>query len=173
MKFGFWVKMVLLQKFIPQSKLTSMLELSADLKPTSLNNSIFWKKSINRSFEFLSVPNLLRSRGSYWIDNVLVPIPSWGVGVTVKKLNWGSQPGGRYAGVSVPWRAAVPVCPAYLSRIPENTRATACCVRDNLLRDHRLARIQSLSDSRNILCDRLVNRKDCAWDDLWDEPVDE
>ena len=47
--------------------------------------SILCKKSINGSFEFLGVPDPLRTNGSYWIDNLLVPIPYWGVGGTVKK----------------------------------------------------------------------------------------
>ena len=49
--------------------------------------------------------------------------------------------------------------------------ATARPVCDNLLRDHRLERIQSLSDSRHILRDKLVNRTDFALDDIWDKPA--
>ena len=88
-------------------------------------------------------------------------------------FNWGSKPGGRYDGVSVLWRGAVPACPDYLPRSPKNMRATARCVCDDLLRENRLARVQSLSDSRQILCDCLVDQTYCAWDDLWDEPVED
>ena len=52
-------------------------------------------------------------------------------------------------------------------------RSAACRVRDDLLRDNLTARIQSLSTSRNPIRDRLVNRRDDNWDDLWDEPVDQ
>ena len=61
----------------------------------------------------------MSARGPYWIDNLLVPSLAWGVRGTVKFLNWGSQPGGRYGSFSVPWRGVVPVCPAYLLRSPE------------------------------------------------------
>ena len=69
------------------------------------------QKSINVSFEFLGVPDTLRTNGPYWIDNILVPIPDWGVGGTVKILNWVIRPGGRYDGVTVPWCGAVNDCP--------------------------------------------------------------
>ena len=88
-------------------------------------------------------------------------------------LNWslGSQHGGRYGGVDIPWRGSVPARPDYLPRIPENARATARRVREDLLRKHRLARAQSLSDYRHILRDEMFNRTDCALDDLWDKPA--
>ena len=127
---------------------------------------------MNESFEILGVTDPLRTNGNYWIDNILVPIPAWGVGGTVKNLNWGSGPISRYDGVSVLCHGDVPACPVYLPRSPENTRTTACHVRDYLLRDNRMALVQSLSDSRHILRDHLVNRTDCAWGDLWDEPFE-
>ena len=40
------------------------------------------------------------TNGPFWFDNLLVPIPDWGVDGTVTKLNWGIRPGGRYNGVS-------------------------------------------------------------------------
>ena len=87
--------------------------------------SIFCKKPINGSFEFLGVPDPFRTNGPYWIDNILFPIPAWGVGGTMTNFNWGSQPGGRYDGVSVLLRGAVPGRPAYLPRSMENMRAPA------------------------------------------------
>ena len=50
-------------------------------------------------------------------------------------------------------------------------RATVRRIRDNLLREHRLARTQSILDSRNILCDEMVNQTGFALDDLWDKLV--
>ena len=88
-------------------------------------------------------------------------------------LNWGSQPGVQYDGVSVLWHGAGPVCPAYLPSSLENIFATARHVRVDILRENRLARVQSLSKYHHILRGRLVNHTDCAWDDLWDEPVED
>ena len=51
--------------------------------------------------------------------------------------------------------------------------ATARRIPDNLLREYRLARIQSLSYSCHILRDCMVTQTDCAWDDLWNEPVED
>ena len=130
------------------------------------------KKSINGSFEFLGVPGPLRNNGPYWIDNILVPILAWGVGDTVTNLNWGSQPEGFYNGVSVLCCGDIPDHPSYLPRSLENARVTARRVRGNLLRENRLARIQSISNFRHILCDHLVNWMNCAQDDLSDEPVE-
>ena len=45
--------------------------------------------------------------------------------------------------------------------------------RDDLLRENRTECMQSLSTSHSILHNRLVNRQDCDWDNLWDEPVDQ
>ena len=108
-----------------------------------------------------------------WIDNILVPSPDWGVSVTVTNLNQGSQPGGRYGCVSFLWYGAVPARPAYAPRSPENTRAAPSRVWDDLLWENLLARFQSLSNSCSIFCDNLVNRSCLAWDDIWDELVDE
>ena len=97
MGYGFWAKMALLPKVTPQRELTPMLDLSANLQPTTLlkngfKTSIFYKKSINGSFEFFVVPDPLSTNRPYWIDNLLVPSLAWGVRGTVKFLNWGSQP---------------------------------------------------------------------------------
>ena len=177
-KFGFRVKTALLPKFIPQRELTSTLESTAYLQPTTLlkngfNTCIFCKKSINGSFEFLGDTDPLRTKWPYWIDNNLVPILAWGFGGTVTNLNREIQTGGRYSGVSIPWCVAVPTGSSYLPRSPENTRVTARRVRDDLFRENCLVRVQSLSNAHHILCDCLVNLTDCAWDDLWDEPVED
>ena len=106
------------------------------LTENGFKTSIFCKISINGSFEFLGVTDPLRTNGRYWVDNLLVPILDWGFSGTVINLNWVSQPGGRYNGVSVPWRGAVRAHPAYLPRCPEicsPLRATARRVCRNLL----------------------------------------
>ena len=103
------------------------------------------QKSINGSFDFLGVPETLRTNRTYWIDNISVSIPAWGVSGTVKNLNWGSQPGSHYDNVSVPWCGAVPACSDYLPRSPENTRSTARRIRDDILRENLLTRVQSIS----------------------------
>ena len=137
MNIGFWVKTTLLPEFIPQRKFTSSMESTENLKPTTLLKMglipLSSEKPINRSFDFLGVPDLLRTNGPYWIDNNLVPIPDLGSSGTMTNLKWGSRPGRRYDGVSVPWHGAVADCLAYLPRISENTRATARRVNDDLL----------------------------------------
>ena len=85
---------------------------------TGSRTSIFIKKIINGSFDFLGVAAPLGTKGPYWIENLLCPSLSWVVGGTVEILNWGSQPGSRYGGVDVPWHGAVSALPAYLPRSP-------------------------------------------------------
>ena len=132
---------------------------------------IYGRKWINGRVKWLGVPTFLRNDGTPWADNVLCTSLCWGVGGTYEIWDLESQPGGRYSNVDVPWRGAVPARPTYLPRSPENARATVRRVCDDLLREHRMARAQSISDSRHILRDELVNCTDCTLDDLWDEPV--
>ena len=132
---------------------------------------IFFQNSINGSFEWLDVPSFLLNYGPSWADNILCPSPRWGVGITYDIWDLESQPGGYYGGVEDSWHGAVPACPDYLPRSPENARVTVRRVCDDLLQEHCLACAQSLSYFWNVLREHLVNRTDCALDDLWDEPV--
>ena len=59
------------------------------LTENGFKTSIFCENSINRSFEFFSVPDPLKTNGPYLIDNILVTILAWGFGGTVTNLNWG------------------------------------------------------------------------------------
>ena len=86
-------------------------------------------------------------------------------------MNRGSQPGSHYGGVDVPWRGAIPARPAYLPRSPKNARTTVRRFRDNIIQEHCMERVQSLSESWHILRYKMGNQTDCAWDDVWDEPV--
>ena len=134
---------------------------------------MFEINSINGSVQWLGVPQFLRTNGPPWTDNILVPSPSWGNGGTSTNLNWGSQPGGHYIIVSVLSGVLVLAMLAYFLRSPEKTRSAARRVRDDLLQDNRTACMQSLSTSRRILCNCLVNWRYYNWDDLWDDPVDQ
>ena len=105
-KFEFWARMASLLKSIPQHKLTLVLESWVNFQPTILlkigvGPLSSAKKTINGSFEFLDITAPLRTNGPRWIDNLSVPNLALGVGGTLKNLNWGSQPGGCYGGVSV------------------------------------------------------------------------
>ena len=93
---------------------------------------------MNGSFEFLGIAGPFRIRRPYCIGNILCPSTPWGVGGTVENFNWGSQSGGCYGGVDVPWHGDVPPCPDYLPWSPENACATVRSIRDNILREHRL-----------------------------------
>ena len=96
---------------------TDVYEFSTNnLTDYGLKTSIFSKKWINGRFKFLDVPDPLTTIGTYWFDNILVTIPAWVVGGTVKILNWRIQPGGCYGNVFVPWIGVVPACPDYLYR---------------------------------------------------------
>ena len=132
---------------------------------------MYSRKPINGSVEWLGVPSFLRNYGPHWADNILCPSPCWGIRGTYEIWALESQPGGRYSGVDVLWHEAVPARLAYFPRSPENMRATACRVCDNLLWEHHLERAQSLSDSRHILCDKLINQTDYLLDDLRDKLV--
>ena len=57
------------------------------LNENGFETSIFCKKIMNGSFEFISIPDPLRTKVTYWINNLLVPIPAWGVGGTVTNFN--------------------------------------------------------------------------------------
>ena len=129
--------------------------------------------SINGSVQWLEVPAPLRTNKPPWTDNILAPSTAWGTGGTAKKINWGSQPGGTYGSVAITWSGTVRAIPASGRRSPENMRSTARRVRDNLLRENCMERMQSLPIYSSILRDRLVNSQDCNWEDLWDEPVDQ
>ena len=63
------------------------------------------------------IPAPLRTDGTLWTDNILVPSQSRGASVTATNLNWGIQPGGPYSSVSVPWSGPICAMPAYVRRI--------------------------------------------------------
>ena len=82
--------------------------------------SIYGRKSINGSVEWLRIPCHSCDDGPPWTDNLLCPSPIWGDGVRVGAWYWGIQPGIRFGVVSVLWRRAVPARVAYLTWSPEN-----------------------------------------------------
>ena len=128
---------------------------------------------INGNVQLLGVPASLSTNGPPQTDNILAPGPDWGNGGTATNSNWVSQPVGTYGSVDVPCSGTVCSMPNYARRIPENMRSSARYVRDDLLQYNRTARMKSLSTSCSILRDRLVNWRDCDWDGLWDDPVDQ
>ena len=104
--------------------------------------AIYSRKSINGSVKWLGVPAPFCDIGATWTENILVPSPRWGYGVRVGHWAWGTQHG-VFIGAAVPWSSVVPDRLFYLTIIPpENARATASCVCDNLLRENCLARAQ-------------------------------
>ena len=95
--------------------------------------SIYGRNLINGSVEWLGVPRSGCDDGPPWTDNIWCPSPRWGVGGIYETLALESQPGCHYGGVDIPWRGDVPASAAYLPQNPENARATAHRVRDDLL----------------------------------------
>ena len=131
------------------------------------------RKSINGIVEWLGVPDPLRTDAPPWTDNILVPSPDWGAGGTAKNPNWGSQPGGPYGNVSVMWSSPIYAMSAYVCRSTENTRIVAHRIRDDLLQEDFTVCVQNISTSCSILRNCLINWRDCVWDNLWDERVDQ
>ena len=80
---------------------------------------MYGRKSINGNVEWLGVTLFLHNDEPPWTDSILVPSPRWGVGGTYEIWALESQPGGRYDGVDVLWRGAVPAREAYLPQSPE------------------------------------------------------
>ena len=82
-----------------------------------------------------------------------------------------NKPGVPFGSVVVPLSAPFHAMSDYARMSLLNTRSAEFRVYDNILLENCMARMQSLSTYRNIICDRLVNWQDFEWDDLWDEPV--
>ena len=135
--------------------------------------AIYGWKSINESVECLNVPAPFYGTGVAWIENILVPSPRWGDGVTYATWTVGTQSGVLII-ADVPWRSVVPVRQTYLTRSPpENARATARCVRDACLWENCLGRAQNVLYAHHIGGDGQVYWSDDDWDDIWDEPADQ
>ena len=128
---------------------------------------MFGRNYINRSVQWLVVPDFLRTDGPTWTDNLLAPYFSLGDRGYTTNQNWGSQSGEGSDSVSVPCNRPVCVLPYYHRRIFENMRAAARRVCDDLLRGNRTVCMQSHSTFRNPIRSWLVNRWYDDWDDLW------
>ena len=142
------------------------------LTPSWRRIPMFGVNSINGSIQWLGVPAPLRTDGPLCNDNILAHSPAWETGGTATNPNWGSQPGGPYDSVDVLSSGPVRAMPDYVRRSLENTCSAVRRVCEDLLRDNCMVRMQSLSTSLSILRNSLVNRRDCDWDNLYDEPVD-
>ena len=94
---------------------------------------MFGVNSINGSFQWLGVPDLLMTDVPPWTDYILAPITAWGNGGTDTNANWGRQPGGTYGSVAVLWIGTVHAMPAYAHSSPENTCIAARRVHGNIL----------------------------------------
>ena len=108
--------------------------------------TIFGQRSINVTVEWFVTPvRFYDTAGVPCIDNILVPELNWGDRGKYETWALQTQSGVHFGGRSVPWCGAVPFCPAYLPRIPINTRGTARGICDVRLRENRLAQDQTLS----------------------------
>ena len=120
--------------------------------------------SINGSVKMLGIPNLCRTSGPMFIENLLALILSVGV------IRTGSFPwGGAYSMWSVPCSSFIPAHPTYMPRSPENARADACRVCDNSLCSRRCACTRSPPTSCNPVRNLSINS--CG--DDWEGPVDQ
>ena len=140
------------------------------LTPSWRRIPMFGLNSINGIFQWLGVTDLPRTDGPPMTDDLLAPGPSWGDGGTTTNTNGGSEPGGPYVRVAIPWSRLVRVIPAYICSIPENTRSATYRVRGDLLRYNCTTHMQSIYTCRIPIRGRMVNRWHDNCDDLWDEP---
>ena len=94
---------------------------------------MFGVNPINGGVQWLGVPAPLRTNGPPWTDNISATSPTWGTGGTATNLNWGSQPGGPYGSVAVPWSGPVRAMTAYVRRSPVKMRSALRRICDDLL----------------------------------------
>ena len=104
---------------------------------------ILEKISINGSVELLGIPDLYRTSGPIYNDNLLDPrdTTGWGDGDTSNQ-NWGVQPGRPYSNAAMAWGNNIPACPAFMISSLENARAAVRRVRDDCLHGRRRAHMQ-------------------------------
>ena len=131
--------------------------------------AIYGQRSINGSVKWLVVPDSFCNTGLAWTDNLLVPEARCGYRGTVETWTLGTQFGVHFGGVHISLHGAVLFCAVDLPRSPENSRATAHCVCDIHLREHRLAQAQHLLYAHHIGSDEQVNQ----YYDNWDSWVDQ
>ena len=127
---------------------------------------------INGSFQWLGVPDFLRTDGPARNAIMLAPHPSCGDQGPSTNLNWVSQTGGNFDSVSIPWNRPIRVYAVYHRKIFENTCAAARRVLDDLLRANRLSCIQSPTTCRNPIRNPR-GRQYYEFYDLWYDPVDQ
>ena len=103
------------------------------LTPSWCRVPMFGINFINGSVQWLGVPHFLSTYGPPWTINILAPSPSWRNGGPSTNTNWGSQLGGTYVSVAVPWSGSVCAIPDSVRSSPENMRSAVRRVRDDLL----------------------------------------
>ena len=138
------------------------------LTPNWRRFPMFGINSINRSLEWIGVPDFLRNDGPPCNLNLLAPYANWRYIGSSTNPNWGSVSGGDYYGVSFPWNRPACVLPLYHRRIFEITCSSAHCARNNLLMENPTYLMQSPSNCHNPICGHLVNQQDDGWDYRWD-----
>ena len=113
---------------------------------------------INVGVELLGIPNLHRTNGTMFTDNLLAPNDNtdWGDSVTSNQ-NWPVLLGGPYSNVSVAWHGAVSTRPVYMPSRPENARAAARRVCDDFLRGQNYGRLRSPYTSCNPVRNPRIN----------------
>ena len=178
MMFGFRVKTALLLRFIPQLEFMSRLGTGANLQPTTLLKMGLRHLSSakNLSMEVLSFFAFLIHWG---LKGTIGLIISWflfrlGESVILWQI-WTEEVNLTSAMVVFPPCGVVLSLPFLLTSLWVWKVCTSLCTASVTIsfQDNRLVRVQSLSDYRHILHDSLANQTDCAWDDLWDDLVED
>ena len=123
--------------------------------------------SINGSVKVLDIPDLHKTSGPIFTENILSPhdTTGWGDGGIPNQ----NCPVSQTRNVSVLWHGDVPACPANMTRSPENARAAAQHVHDNWLCGRRCVHMRSPSTCHNPAWNPRIN---CCGD-YREDPVDQ
>ena len=94
---------------------------------------MFGRKFINGSFEWMGVPEFLRTYGPRWTANLLAPYADWGHGGPYTSQNFSSGSGGYSNSVHINWNQPARDLPICHRRVFENTRSAGHRARDDLM----------------------------------------
>ena len=132
---------------------------------------MFGRKLINGIFEWMGVPEFMRTNGTPWTANILVPYSDWGHGGPSTSQNLSSGSGKYSDSVHINWNRSASNLPISHRRVFENMRSAGSRAHDDILLEKRTYRIQIPSTCKKPICGRLVNRTDDTLDDRWDFSV--
>ena len=125
---------------------------------------IIGRLPINVSVQFLGILVFFRNSGLFFIENLQASNVTTGLGhADTTNQNCGVILRGPYSMLGFPWVNNLPAHPDYIPKSPENPRAAARRIRDDVL--HR--RRRELMRSPTTSCNPIVNPRVHCRDDNW------